>query len=165
MKTNSLLILKIGAPHGVKGAVRLISYGEDDALLREYSPFMDKNGRVYTLLNLQKIGKGLVGTFKEIPDRTVAEKLTHLELYIPRERLPTPDTDEFYINDLIGMKAMSLEGIYLGSITEVNNYGASDVLTLILLDGSEVLMPLGDPFVQDINLETHEMRVILPVEA
>jgi 16S rRNA processing protein RimM len=165
MRSEPLLLLKIGAPHGVKGAVRLISYAEDDGLLRSYSPFSDKNKNPYTLLTLSTIGKGLVGTFKEIPDRNMAEKLTHLELFIKREQLPAIDPDEFYINDVIGMKAMSQDGIHLGEITEVNNYGASDVLTLILLDGSEVLMPLGEPFVQDIDLDKNEMIVILPVEA
>ena len=165
MSKEPLLILKIGAPHGVKGAVRLISYAEDDGLLRSYSPFSDNKGKTYTLLSLQTIGKGLVGTFKEIPDRNAAENLTHLELFIKREQLPATDPDEFYLNDLIGMKVISQIGEHLGKITSVDNYGASDILTLILLDGSEVMMPLADPFVQEINIEQNQMSVILPVEA
>ena len=38
-----------------------------------------------------------------VSDRNAAERLTNTRLYIERDRLPTPEEDEFYLADLVGL--------------------------------------------------------------
>ena len=43
---------------------------------------------------------------RAVADRTAAEKLTNLRLYVERDRLPPPDEEEFYLSDLVGLAAV-----------------------------------------------------------
>ena len=48
----------------------------------------------------------LVARLKGVTDRTAAEKLNGVELYVERASCPTPDDDDdFYHADLIGLEA------------------------------------------------------------
>ena len=53
-----------------------------------------------------------------------------LRLYIPRDRLPAPEEDEFYLADLIGLAAVSSAGEALGRVKSVQNFGAGDLLEI-----------------------------------
>jgi 16S rRNA processing protein RimM len=50
------------------------------------------------------------------------------KLFVPRANLPTPAEDEFYIVDLLGCRAESIDGQVLGDIVAVWNFGAGDII-------------------------------------
>jgi len=73
----------------------------------------------------------LIARFKDVADRSAAERLRNVELFVPRERLPALATDEFYHADLIGLVVEDIAGITLGRIVAVRNFGAGDLLEII----------------------------------
>src|SRR4051812_18040318 len=82
-----ILMGVIGRPHGVRGLVHVHSYAAED--LAPYSPLQDEAGRSWTLAWR---GDGIAelrdATGRPVPDRTAAEKLVNVQLYVERERLP-----------------------------------------------------------------------------
>jgi len=84
----------------------------------------------------------LVVRFQGVGDRTAAEALNGLDLNVPRERLPEPETDEFYHADLIGLAAVTPAGAPLGTIVAVPNYGAGDLLENCATAGADSAHPL-----------------------
>src|SRR5690606_27552257 len=71
----------------------------------------------------------LVARLAGINDRTAAEKLNGVELYVDRALLPEPDgEDDFYHADLIGLEARLGDGRVLGTVSAVPNFGAGDLL-------------------------------------
>ena len=130
----------VGAPHGVRGGVKLTVFAEDPLTLRRYNPFETGEGGRLKLVRLKPIGKALVGEFEGVADRNAAEALRGTELYVPRQRLPRPDDDEYYHVDLIGLAARTVAGEPLGHVRAVNDYGAGDILE-IAGEGGTVLVP------------------------
>src|SRR5690606_31117293 len=91
------------------------------------------------------------------------ERLTNLELYVPRERLPaTEDAATFYQADLVGMRAESATGEVLGEVVGVPNFGAGDLLEVRPANGATFLVPFADPFVPVVDVAAGRVVLELP---
>ena len=114
MPDNRILLGVIGRPHGVSGRVHVTSHTADPADLTAYGPLSSADGRLFTLRmtseGIAEIREILDGTPVKIANRTNAEKLTNVELFIDRSRLPQPDEEEFYLADLVGLTAVDAAG-------------------------------------------------------
>jgi 16S rRNA processing protein RimM len=87
-----------------------------------------------------------------VDDRNTAERLTNVRLYVPRERLPAAEADEFYHADLIGLAAVSRDGQMLGSVTAVHDFGAGPMLELRIEGARDtVLLPFTETAVPEID--------------
>jgi 16S rRNA processing protein RimM len=136
-----VLLGRFGAPHGVRGEIRLQSFTSDPLAIATYDGLTDKSGtRNFKLRAVRPQGKDmLVAQVEGVDDRAGAEALNRVELYIPREALPAPEVDEFYIADLIGLRAETAEGVEIGTIVAVRNFGAGDILEIAPAHGLEKL--------------------------
>jgi 16S rRNA processing protein RimM len=65
-----------------------------------------------------------------VRDRNAAERLANTKLFVPRDRLPAAETDEFYHADLIGLAAVTPDGRALGTVVAIHDFGAGDILEL-----------------------------------
>jgi len=120
---------QIGAAHGLRGKVRLHSFTTDPAAINGYGPLETEDGRVFEIERLRPAKDHFLASFSGIRDRTTAETLVNLKLYVPRERLPaTTETDEFYHADLIGLAVVDPAGKNLGSVVAIHNFGAGDLI-------------------------------------
>jgi len=140
---NLVLLGRFGAPHGVRGEIRLQSFTADPLAIGSYGPLTDRSGaKFFTLASLRPQGKDmLVARVEGVADRTGAERLTGVELYIARDRLPAPeDEDEFYLADLVGLRAETRDGKEIGKVLAVRNFGAGDILEIAPAQGGETLM-------------------------
>jgi 16S rRNA processing protein RimM len=124
MVSRSVLIAELGRAHGVRGLLRYRSFGERE--ITAYNPLHDAAGRAFVL---RPHGADLVAV-DGIADRDAAERLTGTKLFVPRERLPPPDEDEFYLADLVGLAAVTADGASLGRVLAVDDHGAGAFLTL-----------------------------------
>ncbi len=112
-----ICVARIGAPHGVRGAVKLWTFTEDPRAVERYGPLMTKDGaRQFEIASAREAKDHLVATFKGIATRNDAEKLNGIELYVPREKLPATDDDEYYHADLIGLAAVNAANEPLGRV-------------------------------------------------
>jgi 16S rRNA processing protein RimM len=74
--------------------------------------------------------QGLIARTAEISTPEQADALRGLRLYVPREALPEPDEDEFYLADLIGLEARDPSGAVIGQVKAVQDFGAGDLLEI-----------------------------------
>ena len=156
-------VAQIGAPHGVRGAFHLRAFTEDPANVTAYGTLCDEHGA--PLFDLRLVGTskgGLIATAPGITDRNAAEALRGVSLYVPRERLPAPDEDEFYHEDLVGLDAHDAAGRLLGRVTAVMNFGAGDILEIDLGEGRSELVPFTRASVPKVDLAARRVEVVLP---
>lgn len=136
----------IGA-HGVTGEVRLKLFGEGVAAFKRYRAFNDSS---LTLEKLKDDGKGgAIARFREVPDRTTAEKLRGTVLTVPRSALPPLGDGEYYHADLIGLPAVSTAGEALGTCIAVDNFGAGDVVEIQRENGKRFMVPMREEAVPE----------------
>jgi 16S rRNA processing protein RimM len=162
---EKVLVGIFGAPHGVRGEIRLKSYMQDPLGIADHGALNDSAGRAYEIVAARLLNDDvLVARVKGIADRDSAQKLTNEKLFLSREKLPPPDEDEFYCRDLIGLRAETRDGVLLGTIVAVPNYGAGDILEIAPPAGETLLLPFTRAVVPEVDLAGGKVIVEPPVE-
>src|SRR4051794_21106330 len=104
-------VARIGAAHGVRGAVKLWTFTEDPFAVRSYGLLSSKDGkRQFEVATARAAKDHLIATLKGVTTRDEAERLNGIELYVAREKLPATDEGEYYHTDLIGLAAGTTAG-------------------------------------------------------
>jgi 16S rRNA processing protein RimM len=155
---------QIGAPHGVRGEVRLRSFTADPEAIRRYGPLQTEDGRVVQIKSLRAAKDHFVASLKGVADRDAAEQLTNVKLYVPRERLPEPtEPDEFYYADLIGLAVMDRSGVARGTVVAVHNFGAGDLIEVKPTSGNTTqMLPFDEATVPVIDLAAGQLVIVEP---
>ncbi|WP_407186557.1 ribosome maturation factor RimM [Bradyrhizobium centrosematis] len=158
-------VARIGAAHGVRGAVKLWTFTEDPFAVRRYGPLSTKDGRrQFEIAQLREAKDHLVATFKGVATRDEAERLNGIELYVARDKLPATDEDEYYHTDLIGLAAVTTGGEPLGRVLAVHNFGAGDIIEIAPLKGPTMLLPFSNAVVPEVDIAGGRVVIALPQE-
>src|SRR2546430_2483753 len=137
-----ICVARIGAAHGVRGAVKLWTFTEDPLAVKRYGPLVTKDGAQSFEVATAREAKGhLVATLKGIATREEAARLNGLELYIAREKLPEPEQDEYYPADLIGLAAVETANAPPGRAVAAHNSGAGEFTETAPPQGAALLRP------------------------
>ena len=153
----------VGAPHGVRGEVRLNVFAEDPSVLSKLGPFRTEGGREVTIRSIRAQGGRLIARLDGIEDRDAAAAITGATLTLDRAQLPPIGEDEtFYHADLIGLAAMLVDGSCLGRVTAVQDFGAGDLLEITLAEGGQVLVPFTKAVVPEVDVAAGRLTVDPP---
>lgn len=163
---GKVLVARFGAPHGVRGDVKLWSFTEDPLGVVDYGPLQGADGCNYEIESVRPAKDFLVARVAGVTDRTAAVALTNVDLYVPRERLPAiEDGDTWYHADLIGLAAIAPDGTQVGTVTAVHNFGAGEVIEIAPVNGGPtVMLPFTASAVPEVNIKAGRIGVVLPSE-
>jgi 16S rRNA processing protein RimM len=160
-----ICVARIGAAHGVRGAVKLWTFTEDPLAVKAYGPLRTKDGaRQFEVTHARQAKDHLVATLKGVTTRYEVERLNGLELYVARERLPATDNDEYYHADLIGLTAVTTADAPLGRVVAIHNFGAGDIIEIAPPHGATMLLPFTNAVVPTVDLANGRVVVELPEE-
>lgn len=163
-----VLMGEFGRAQGLKGEIRLKSYTADPLGIAGYGPLQAADGRRFEITDVRTAPGGaadmLVARVRGVVDRTGAEGLNRVALYVARDKLGTPeDEDEFFAADLVGLDAVDAEGIAVGRILSVPNYGGGDLLEIAPAKGGpSALLPFTRAFVPSLDIPGRRIVVALP---
>ena len=162
---SQICVARIGAAHGVRGAVRLWTFTEDPLAVKAYGPLLTKDGaRQFELTSAREAKGHLVATLKGVSTREEAERLNGIELYVAREKLPDTDADEYYHADLIGLAAVNAANEPLGRVIAIHNFGAGDIIEIAPPTGSTLLLPFTNAVVPSVDVAGGRVVIELPAE-
>jgi 16S rRNA processing protein RimM len=160
-----ICVARIGAAHGVRGAVKLWTFTEDPLAVQHYGPLATKDGtRQFEVTHAREANGHLVATLKGIATREDAERLNGVELYIARDQLPATDEDEYYHADLIGLAAVTADGAPIGRVIAIHNFGAGDIIEIAPPHGATMLLPFTNAVVPTVDLAGGRVVIELPEE-
>jgi 16S rRNA processing protein RimM len=158
-------VARIGAPHGVRGAVKLWTFTEDPLAVTRYGALATQDGaRRFEVTHVREAKGHLVATLKGIATREDAERLNGIELYVAREKLPATEADEYYHADLIGLAAVNAAGVPVGRVIAIHNFGAGDIIEIAPLNGATMLLPFTNAVVPEVDIAAGRVVVELPGE-
>lgn len=167
MRKDLILVGRFGAPHGVRGGIRLHSFTEQPRAIADYGPLFDSTGeRGFIVEALRPVKDDLlVVKLRGIETRSAAEALTRLALYVPRAALPVLAAEEFYLADLMGLEAVTEAGARFGHIVAVPDHGGGPLLEIQPPEGGEtVLLPFTKSIVPVVDLVNARVVVVPPTE-
>lgn len=167
-KTNRILLGQIGAAHGIKGEVRIAAHTENPLDIGTYGPLeTDRPGLTITISKLRAQKNVVIANIKGVADRTAAEALNGVNLFVSRDRLPEPeDEDDFYHADLIGLEARLQSGQIIGQVSALPNFGAGDLIEIRDPNsGDTFLYPFTKAVVPTIRVAEGFLVIELPLDA
>ena len=154
--TNERLIVVgvlLGA-HGTRGDLRIKSFTESPENIFKYAPFYSESGeKLFEVVSFRIAKNQFIVSPKPIRDREYWEEHKGLKLFVPQTALDQPSEGEFFVEDLVGLSAVSLEGHQIGVVAAVHNFGAGDLLEIKTFDNQMVLVPFSEQDVPELNLE------------
>lgn len=160
-----ILVARVAGAFGVRGEVRISAYTEDPLSLADYGTLLRQDGSPGLTLTAARVAKGgLVARAREVETREQAEALRGLRLFIPRDRLPDIEEDEFYLADLIGLAVETPAGEPLGTIKSVHDFGAGDLLEIQPPAGASWWLPFTREAVPEVRLAERRVVAVRPAE-
>jgi 16S rRNA processing protein RimM len=165
MPPAQICVARIGAAHGIRGAVKLWTFTEDPLAVDAYGPLVTKDGaRQFEVTSAREAKGHLVVTLKGVATREDAERLNGVELYVAREKLPVTEEDEYYHADLIGLAAVDSANEPLGRVIAIHNFGAGDIIEIAPPQGATLLLPFTNAVVPTVDLASGRVVIELPDE-
>ena len=160
-------VARIGAAHGVRGEVKLWPFTQDPLAVATYGPLETEDGkRSFKIESLRSAKDYLVARIAGIGDRSAAEQLRNLDLFVPRDRLPPiEEPDTFYHADLVGLDVVTRDGAQVGTVHAVHNFGAGDILEIMPIGrGDAVMLPFTETTVPKVDLAARQITVVPPAD-
>tara|TARA_Y100000031_G_scaffold40119_1_gene45474 strand:- start:82222 stop:82776 length:555 start_codon:yes stop_codon:yes gene_type:complete len=156
-----LCVARIATAHGIKGYVRAKIFMENPHDIEDYNPlFTSETGAETLHVTLKNpIKNQWLVEIGGVSDRTEAEKLRNLDLYINADALPEAEDGAFYYKDLIGLTAYDDKGETVGKVINVDNFGSGDLLEIKPMDGESFYLPFKDEFSGNIDLKAKTIVV------
>jgi 16S rRNA processing protein RimM len=159
-----ILLGRITGAHGIRGDVIVESFTEEPGDIAAYGPLASEDGkRQFDLKVIRVTLRGVIARIAGVSDRTTAESMKGVALYVARAQFPAADEDEFYLADLAGLRAEDPLGKLVGIVVAAVNYGAGDLLELRMTGQTTTdLIPFSAQFVPLVDIAGGRVVVDLP---
>ena len=151
-ETDLICVGIISSPHGINGHIKIKYYTENPKGIISYGTVYNKDREIINLKYKGISSKLAIYEVENISDRNEANLLKGEYLFVKRKALPKLKNDEIYHIDLIGLKAINKKSQIIGTIENVSNYGAGDILE-IKNKKKSFLVPLISKNLDSINLK------------
>jgi 16S rRNA processing protein RimM len=141
----------------------LWSFTKNPLAVKDYGPLENHDATQTFEIEALRPGKGFfVARLAGVCDRTAAEALRNVKLYVRRARLPGPEPREFYYADLIGLAVVATDGREVGTVVAVHNFGAGDLVEIQPPGGATVMLPFTEANVPTVDLAAGRLTVNPP---
>jgi len=144
INNQKVIIAKIGAPFGVKGALKIYSYTDHPENLFNYNPIYILKDDTYIeipkILHKEIHSKHTIITLLGCDNRDKAKEYTNQCLYVDRSQFPEIGPNDMYRSDLIGLEVIDENNKILGKVSWIMETGANDVL--VIESKPNILIPL-----------------------
>lgn len=171
---------RIQDPWGLKGWVHILPHSADtEALFASSQWFLQPPEArfargfsaftgcvVVTVAEIKVHADGVVARLEGMDDRSAAEALKGVRIFVPRSAFPATPEGEYYWVDLIGLDVVNREGVHLGVVRDLMPTGPTSVLVLEYtetVDGktqiAERMIPFVSAYVDGVDLTARRITV------
>jgi 16S rRNA processing protein RimM len=136
----TVVVGRITRPHGLKGELSVLVLSEVEGRFAEGAVVYLEDGRALTVDSARTHRGGLLVKFREVADRTAAERLARSVLAVPESSSPELPDGSWWDHQLVGCEVVTESGRALGTVREVIHTAANDVWSAVS-DEAETLIP------------------------
>jgi 16S rRNA processing protein RimM len=159
-----IAVAKITKSVGIKGLVQVESLSDEaDRLLSLKQVFIgnaESNARPAIVETAEKRTRGAVLKFRSVEDRTGADELRGLWVFVEDDQSIPAKKGSYFIHEVVGLQAVSEEGAELGVITDVVTLPAGDAW-VVKTGEREVLVPAVKEFIRKVDLQSRRVVIRL----
>ena len=172
LPVDAIEVGRIADAWGIKGWFKVLPYSASpEALFSSKRWFLqpaERGAKTFSGTVLLKVKEAkehsdsVVATSAEVPDRNAAELLKGARIFVSRASFPTPEADEYYWVDLIGLEVVNREGVALGAVRELLHTGPQTVLVLAYEEegkSKERMIPFVSAYIDTVDLAGRRITV------
>ena len=148
----------INSPWGLKGHVKVTPLTSNPERLSVDVELFVRGERRRVLESVEPYGYPIL-RFEGYPDRTAAESLRGEVIEIDESELRPLPAGEYYIDDLVGLTVVTVDGEQVGQLADVLTTGANDVYVVRRDGAKDVLIPAIREVVQAVDLDARTMTI------
>ena len=149
---NRIKIGKVTGATGLKGEVRVYSYAESNDRFSKLAGVWLEDDE-YGIENVRFHKDMVILKLAGINDRNAAEKVKNRFVYMKEDDLEELPEGQYYVKDLIGLKAVTVSGDEIGTITDILQNTPQDIYEIEKKDGKKALIPGVSDFLKKIDTE------------
>ena len=154
----TVVVGRITRPHGLKGELSVLVLSEVDGRFAEGALVYLEDGRALTVESARRHRSGLLVKFREVADRTAAERLARTFLVVPESASPELPDGSWWDHQLVGCEVVTESGRSLGTVREVIHTAANDVWSAVSGDRETLIPALKDVVV---SVDTAGKRIVV----
>ena len=157
-----LAVGKLRHAHGVHGEILMEVFTDfPERLQPDTVLYLDSGVAALKLIKCRPHQAGLLMTFQGYTTPEEVGQLRNQILYVKTDDRPPLADGEYYHHQLINLNVITDAEVPIGVVTEILETGASDVLVIRPATGPDVLIPMADAFIQNIDLANRAIIVHL----
>ena len=167
-RQRTVVLGQVVGAHGLRGEVRVRFFGDDPGQILEMDEVSlgaDSEGACDRTLRVRAARPGRQRearlSLEGVDDRDAAEALGGLFLKVDADDLDTLPEGEHYWFELIGCRVESRDGKSIGTVREILETGAHDVLVIDGDDGCQRMVPTTDEILEEVDIEGR--RIVIEV--
>ncbi len=107
-------------------------------------------------ITIRAKGKEAVVDFIDVDTIEKARRICGARVYLPLKKLPDLEDNAFYYHELEGFRVFMTNGVFLGTVIEILEYPGNPLFS-IKGEKGEILIPLHDDFIQDLDKENKKI--------
>lgn len=159
--TKKIVVGKFGKPFGVKGWLKIHSFTHPAENITHFSQLFisnnQSNWKGLTMKDWMQKGENIIALPPSSSSPEEAKTYTNQLIAVDRSQLPTLTADEFYWEDLVGLKVINTKGIELGTVDHLFATPSNDIL--VVKNGKEHLIPYLNNVILEIDLTAKKITV------
>lgn len=163
-KDTCFYVGKIVKTHGLKGEVTLRIDNEQFDEIEELNYFLlDINDKLipYFVENITFHSNKSFVLFQDLKTLEAANQLVGISVYLPLDLLPEKDGNDFYSHEVVDFLVIDEEKGELGKVQEIIEYPTQSLIQIVI-NGKEVLIPIHDDIIQDVNRDEKKIYIKAP---
>ena len=174
LPADAIEVGRIADAWGIKGWFKVLPYSTDPEALfsskRWYLLPAEKGAKTFVgpvtlvIREAKEHSDTVVAWAQDVSDRNAAELLRGARIFVARSSFPSPEKDEYYWVDLIGLDVVNRAGEPLGRVEGLIETGPHCVLRLSQPDssGQPRMIPFVSAYVDRVDLPGRRIEVDWP---
>jgi 16S rRNA processing protein RimM len=172
LPADAIEVGRIADAWGVKGWFKVLPYSASpEALFSSKRWFLQPatqgaktfSGTLqFKVIEAKDHSGSVVAHGQDVTDRNQAELLKGARIFVARSSFPTPEADEYYWVDLLGLEVVNREGEEMGHVRELLHTGPQTVLVLEFVADDktqERMIPFVSAYIDNVDLAGRRITV------
>ena len=164
-KYNLYYLGKITRKFSFKGELIIFLDADDSSDYHNLKKVFIRNENSYIPYFISKISKyknnSIRVKFEDIIDEESATELINKEIFLPIDELPELSGKKFYYHEVIGYMIHDITAGEIGDIEYINDQ-TSQHLFVVNKNGKEILIPINDDFILNLDRTNKIINLKLP---
>lgn len=145
---------EVAGVFGVRGELKIISLSDfPDRFERTPLVHIGDARERFQVRSVRHHKSQVLLTLEGVDSVEAAERLRGATLYIPADELHALDEDQYYLHDVVGLRARHVNGTSLGIVSDIVPSSGNDLFVIRNeVTGAETLVPAVKAFIKEVDI-------------